>query len=114
MGVNEAFVNMSPSNAGRGQGEDDGKGGAFPQFAAHDNDAPHALDNSLHHRQPQSGALTDRLGGEEWVKDLGGGGLAHAASGIGDPDFRMGAVKVEGGEGIQSDGLPIDAAGLFP
>lgn len=61
-----------------------GEFAAFAGLAAHCNCAAMAGDDAVHHRQPETRAVTDPFGREKGLEDAISGGPIHSAASVGD------------------------------
>ena len=70
------------------------------------------LDDAVHHRQTQPGALAHRLGGEKRLEDVRLRGLVHATAVVADPDMRIPARRRQAQPlrrgGVQRHGIQAD------
>ena len=62
---------------------------ALVHFALNGDMAPGLFAEAIDHRQPQAGALADRLGGEERIEGAADGALRHAAAIVGDTEYHV-------------------------
>src|SRR5580700_220980 len=74
--------------------QDEIEAGALAGRAFHLDAAAMVLEDAVHHRKTEAGALADRLRREEGLEDARERRLVHAAAGVGDRKAEMRSIRV--------------------